>query len=44
MLDHGKCSKAIVLEFKEPIIIIEWSGPLQKRHWLELQGHQKQSE
>src|SRR5205807_7669986 len=24
--------------------IIEWSGPLQQRHWLELQGHRVYSE
>jgi hypothetical protein len=44
MLDDGECPKAIVLEFKKPIIIIEWSGPLQKRHGLELQGHRVYSE
>ena len=39
MLDYGECPEAVVLEFKEPIVVIEGSGPLQERHWLELQGH-----
>ena len=36
MLDHGECSKAVVLQFKEPIIVIERRRPLQERHGLEL--------
>src|SRR5437899_7694975 len=39
MLDYGECSIAVVLEFKGPVGIIEWSGPLQERHWLELREH-----
>ncbi len=39
MLDYGECSKAVIFEFKEPIIIVERSGPLQERHWL-LDGHE----
>jgi hypothetical protein len=39
MLDYGECAEAIELQFKEPIIIIERSSPLQERHWLEMKGH-----
>ena len=27
MLDYGECPEAVIFEFKEPIIIIERSGP-----------------
>src|SRR5438094_10592100 len=37
--DYGECSKSVIFEFKEPIVIIERSGPLQERHWLELIEH-----
>src|SRR5437667_4836626 len=36
MLDYGECSESVILQFKEPIVIIERSGPLQEGHWLEL--------
>jgi len=36
MLDYGECSEAVVFEFEERIGVIEWSGPLQERHWLEI--------
>ena len=39
MLDDGECAKAVIFEFKEPIVVIEWQGPFQERHWLELEGH-----
>ena|SRR5438445_5757832 len=29
MLDHGECAKAVIFEFKEPIVVIEWQVPLQ---------------
>jgi hypothetical protein len=29
MLDYGECSEAVIFEFKEPIVVIERSGPLQ---------------
>jgi hypothetical protein len=32
-------SKAVIFEFINPSIIIEWQAPLQERHWLELQRH-----
>ena len=38
MLDDGECAKAVIFEFKEPIVVIEWQGPFQERHWLELKG------
>jgi len=34
MLDYGEYPEAVIFEFKEPIIIIEGSGPLQERHRL----------
>src|SRR5438552_14632405 len=36
MLDDSECSKSIIFEFKQPLRIIEWSGPFQERHWLEI--------
>jgi hypothetical protein len=39
MLDNGECPEAVVLELKEPVGIIEWSGPLQERHGTEGVGH-----
>src|SRR5437667_4433956 len=35
MLDDGECSEALHFQFVSPVGIIEWSGPLQERHWLE---------
>jgi len=40
MLDDGECPEAVELQFENKVEIIEWSGPLQERHWLELSGHQ----
>jgi len=28
MLDDGECPEAVVFQFKEPIGVIEWQGPL----------------
>jgi hypothetical protein len=39
MLDYGECSKAVIFEFKEPIIIVERSGPLQEGAGLEIGVH-----
>jgi hypothetical protein len=39
MPDYGKCAESIVLQLENPIIIIERSGPLQQRHWLEWEQH-----
>jgi len=39
MLDYGECPEAVILQLEDPLRIIKRSGPLQKRHWLELQGH-----
>ncbi len=39
MLDHGECSKAVIFQLENPLRIIEGSGPLQERHWLELKRH-----
>ena len=39
MLDHSECAEPVIFEFKEPIVVIEGSGPLQERHWLELIEH-----
>ena len=39
MLDHSECAERVIFEFKEPIVVIEGSGPLQERHWLELIEH-----
>ncbi len=39
MLDHGECSEAVVFQFENPVRVMEWQGPLQERHWLELGGH-----
>src|SRR5207253_9708077 len=39
MLDYGECSKSVHFQFEEPIGIVERSGPLQKRHWLEIRMH-----
>jgi len=35
MLDYGECPEAVHFQFVNPIRIIERSGPLLKRHWLE---------
>ena len=35
MLDYGKCSVAVIFEFKKPVCVIEGSGPLQERHLVE---------
>src|SRR5439155_15314913 len=40
MLDDGECAKAVHFQFVNPVGIIERSGPLQERHWLEMQRHQ----
>ena len=39
MLDYGECSEAVHFQLENAIRIIERSGPLQERHWLELEGH-----
>ncbi len=39
MLDDGECPKTVHFQFVNPVRIIERSGPLQVRHWLELEGH-----
>src|SRR5439155_2072464 len=39
MLDDGECSEAVHFQFVNPVGIVERSGPLQKRHWLELKTH-----
>ena len=39
VLDYGECPEAIVFQLVDPLRIIEGSGPLQERHWLELRGH-----
>jgi len=31
MLDYGKRTIAVIFEFKQPLRIVEWSGPLQER-------------
>ena len=36
MLDDGECAKAVHFQFVNPVGIIERSGPLQERHWLEI--------
>jgi hypothetical protein len=39
MLDKGECSEAVIFQLENPIIIIEWSGPFQEGHWLEMRRH-----
>ena len=39
MLDHGERAIAVIFEFKKPVCVIEGSGPLQERHWLEMKRH-----
>jgi hypothetical protein len=38
MLDYGECSESVIFQLENPIIIVEWSGPLQERHWLDLRS------
>src|SRR5438094_10306844 len=36
MLDYSECSEAVVFQFENPVRVMEWQGPLQERHWLEI--------
>jgi len=39
MFDCGECAKAVVFQLEDPRGIIEWQGPFQERHWLEIGMH-----
>ena len=39
MLDHGECPESVIFQLEDPRGIIEWQGPLQERHWLDLRMH-----
>ena len=30
----GECSEAVIFQLKNPIGVVEWSGPLQERRWI----------
>jgi hypothetical protein len=36
MLDYGKCAEAVIFQLENEVGVIEWQGPLQERHRLEI--------
>jgi hypothetical protein len=39
MLHQVECSKPVILQFENPIGVIEWHFPLQERHRQYFHGH-----
>src|SRR5262249_17928211 len=39
IFDDGRCPEAVVLQFEQPVGVIEGQRPRLEGHWLELTGH-----